>query len=40
VSGDDPHAAGGSHEYADELHAHGADVVVSDLSQLVNQKSS
>ncbi len=40
VIGVDHHDEGASHEYADELHAHGADVVVSDLSQLVTQKPS
>jgi beta-phosphoglucomutase family hydrolase len=40
VIGVDHHDEGASQKYADELHAHGADVVVSDLSQLVNQKSS
>jgi beta-phosphoglucomutase family hydrolase len=37
VIGVDHHDQPGSHEYADELRAHGADVVVSELSQLVGE---
>ena len=40
VIGVDHHDQPGSHEYADELRAHGADVVVTDLSQLVSDEDS
>jgi beta-phosphoglucomutase family hydrolase len=40
VIGVDHHDAPGSHDYADQLHAHGADVVVSDLSELVHDDSA
>jgi len=35
VVGVDNHDGAGQHEYADELHAHGADVVVRDLRELL-----
>ena len=35
VVGVDHHDEGDAHDYADQLHAHGADVVVSDLAALV-----
>ncbi len=35
VVGVDHHDEGDDHEYADELHAHGADVVASDLAVFV-----
>jgi beta-phosphoglucomutase family hydrolase len=35
VIGVDHHDEGGSHDYATQLRAHGANVVVSDLSELV-----
>ncbi|MGH3732789.1 MAG: HAD family hydrolase [Acidimicrobiales bacterium] len=40
VIGVDHHDEGGSHDYADQLRAHGADVVVSDLADLVGDKGS
>jgi beta-phosphoglucomutase-like phosphatase (HAD superfamily) len=40
VIGVDHHDEGGSHEYADQLRAHGANVVVSDLSELVTTKGT
>jgi beta-phosphoglucomutase family hydrolase len=38
VIGVDHHDEGGARAYADQLRAHGANVVVSDLSELVNDK--
>jgi beta-phosphoglucomutase family hydrolase len=35
VVGVDNHDEGASHDYADQLHAHGADVVVRSLAELV-----
>jgi beta-phosphoglucomutase family hydrolase len=35
VIGVDHHDVAGKHDYADELHAHGANVVVSDLTSLL-----
>jgi beta-phosphoglucomutase family hydrolase len=40
VIGVDHHDVGESHDYADQLRAHGANVVVSDLSELVNDKGA
>lgn len=38
VVGVDNHDAAGTSEYADQLHAHGADVVVTDLAQLLGTR--
>ncbi|MGC2174692.1 MAG: beta-phosphoglucomutase family hydrolase [Acidimicrobiales bacterium] len=35
VVGVDNHDQGGAHDYADQLHAHGANVVVTNLAELV-----
>jgi beta-phosphoglucomutase family hydrolase len=40
VIGVDHHDEGAAHDYADQLHAHGANVVVSDLSQLVGERDA
>ena len=39
VVGVDHHDTTGAHDYADQLHAHGADVVVSSLTELYADKS-
>lgn len=36
VVGVNHHDSAGSHDYADQLHTHGADVVVTDLAELLN----
>ncbi len=38
VVGVDHHDTAGTHEYADELRAHGADVVVTDLAELLGDR--
>ncbi len=38
VVGVDNHDVVGTHAYADQLHAHGADVVVTDLAELLGQR--
>lgn len=40
VVGVDNHDGNGAHEYADELRAHGADVVVADLRELLDAEHS
>jgi beta-phosphoglucomutase-like phosphatase (HAD superfamily) len=40
VVGVDHHDATGTHDYADELRDHGADVVVTSLAELVSGGSS
>jgi beta-phosphoglucomutase family hydrolase len=40
VIGVDHHDEGAAHDYADQLRAHGANVVVSDLSQLVGDRGA
>ncbi|MGI8491510.1 MAG: hypothetical protein ACR2KC_01385, partial [Acidimicrobiales bacterium] len=40
VIGVDHHDEAGEHDYCDQLRAHGADVVVADLAELLGDEGS